>query len=186
MLLLNDRNARMTSLMVYCLAMLLNFFSGQVFAEGNDYQIELMIFAQNMPNSEVFEQTESQIKWPADLTELSVYKKADTMSLANAYAALSKDPVYKPVMHVAWLQTIAEGALSSPVHIQGGEGALNGFVRIQRGQTLQLMVDLEYVPDQVGSAALIYRLNENRRIKLDEIHYLDHPKFGVVAKVSRL
>lgn len=176
----------MTNLVVYCLAMLLNFFSGRVFAEGSDYQIELMIFAQNMPNSEVFEQTESQIKWPADLTELSVYKKADAISLADAYAALSKDPVYKPVMHVAWLQSIAEGALGSPVHIQGAEGVLNGFVRIQRGQTLQLIVDLEYMPGQVNGEALIYRLNENRRIKLDEVHYLDHPKFGVVAKISQL
>ncbi len=59
---------------------------------------------------------------------------------------------------------------------------MNGFVHIQRGQTLQLIVDLEYTPAQVNSEAFIYRLNENRRIKLNEVHYLDHPKFGVVAK----
>jgi hypothetical protein len=183
--LLNERNARMKNLMVYGLAMLLSFLSNRVLAEGNDYQIELMVFAQNMPNTEVFDQTESQIKWPAGLTELSTYKQADTMALADAYAALSKDPVYKPVIHIAWLQTIAEGASSSPVHIQA-EGTLNGFIRIQRGQTLQLIVDLEYAPGQANSEAFIYRLNENRRIKLNEVHYLDHPKFGVVAKISQL
>lgn len=184
--LLNDRNARMTRLMVYGLAMLLSFFSSQVSAGENNYQIELIVFAQNMPNTEVFEQTESQIEWPADLTELSAYKKAETLSLAGAYAALSKNPVYTPVMHIAWLQTVAEGASGSPVHIQSAEGVLNGFVHIQRGQTLQLVVDLEYTPAQIGSEALVYRLNENRRIKLSEVHYLDHPKFGVVAKVSQL
>jgi hypothetical protein len=175
----------MKNLMVYGLVMLLSFFSNRALAEGNDYQIELMVFAQDMPNTEVFDQTESQIKWPVGLTELSAYKQADTMALADAYAALSKDPVYKPVIHIAWLQTIAEGASSSPVHIQA-EGTLNGFIRIQRGQTLQLIVDLEYAPGQANSEAFIYRLNENRRIKLNEVHYLDHPKFGVVAKISQL
>jgi hypothetical protein len=184
--LLNDRNARIGKLMAYGLAILLSFFSSQICAEPHDYQIELIVFAQNMPNTEVFEQTESQIEWPADLTELSAYKKADTLSLGDAYAALSKDPVYTPVMHVAWLQTVAEGASGSPVHIQSAEGGLNGFVHIQRGQTLQLVVDLEYTPAQINNEALVYRLNENRRIKLNEVHYLDHPKFGVVAKVSQL
>lgn len=184
--LLIDRNVRVPNLMVYGWVMLSVFFSSQVSSQGDGYRIELMVFAQDMPNTEVFEQTESQIKWPADLSELSVYKKADTMALADAYAALSKDPVYQPVMHVAWIQAVAEGTLSSPVHIRSAEGALNGFVRIQRGQTLQLIADLEYAPDQANSEALVYRLNENRRIKLDEIHYLDHPKFGIVAKISPL
>lgn len=29
-----------------------------------------------------------------------------------------------------------------------------------------------------------YRLNQNRRIKLNEIHYFDHPKFGIIIQVS--
>lgn len=177
---------KIRSRMAYGLVMLLILFSGRVLSEGNDYRIELMIFSQNMPNTEVFEQTESQIQWPAGLTDLSAYKKADTMALADAYAALSKDPAYRAIMHVAWLQTVTEGALSRPVHIQNPEGTLNGFVRIQRGQTLQLIVDLEYAQRQGFNEALVYRLNESRRIKFNEVHYFDHPKFGVVAKVSPL
>lgn len=29
-----------------------------------------------------------------------------------------------------------------------------------------------------------YRLNQNRRIKLNEIHYFDHPQFGIIIQVS--
>jgi hypothetical protein len=31
-----------------------------------------------------------------------------------------------------------------------------------------------------------FRLAEKRRIKLDEKHFFDHPKFGVLMQVSRL
>lgn len=36
-----------------------------------------------------------------------------------------------------------------------------------------------------GTAGLQgYRLNQNRRIRLDEIHYFDHPMFGVIAIIT--
>jgi hypothetical protein len=37
-----------------------------------------------------------------------------------------------------------------------------------------------------GDSTVIYRLNEKRPIKLNDVYYLDHPKFGVIVKVSSL
>ena len=31
-----------------------------------------------------------------------------------------------------------------------------------------------------------FRLKENRRLKLNEKHFFDHPKFGLLMQVSRL
>ncbi len=48
-------------------------------------------------------------------------------------------------------------------------------------------MDLEYTGDVVDGEAfrtVVYRLKEKWRIKLNEIHYLDHPRFGVIAKVK--
>ena len=191
----------MLKIPVYLLAAVLGLFSSAVSAEGEAYQIDLLTFSQTMPNTEIFEQTVSQISWPADLTELSAYKEADNKTLAASYAALSNDAAYRPILYAAWVQHAPAGGLSAPVHIQGVDGDLDGYVQIRQGQGLQMTVDLELSSKRrsgsgaasaqaadlyVGDKAVIYRLNEKRPVKLNEIYYFDHPKFGVIVKISPL
>lgn len=178
----------MTKIMAYSLTAMLVFFSGRLLAEDGAYQIELIVFSQAMPNSEVFEQTASQIKWPAALTELSAYKKPGATMLNESYEALSKDPAYRPILHVAWVQPIGGGGLAAPVRIQGADGKLDGYFQMQHDQGLQMTVDLELDSRFDGDSGkpVIYRLNEKRFIKLNELYYLDHPKFGAVVKISLL
>ena len=178
----------MLKIMVYTLAAMLGLSSSPVLAEGGAYQIELIVFTQAMPNTEVFEQAASQTKWPPDLTELTAYKKPDATMLDDSYAALSKDPAYKPILHVAWIQPVVDGVQSAPVHIQGTDGKLSGYVQIIQGLGLQMMIDLELTANSGDGFVKsgVYRLNEKRAIKLNEVYYLDHPKFGVVAKISSL
>jgi hypothetical protein len=179
----------MIKIVACSLAAMLGFFSSPLLAEGGAYQIELIVFSQAMATSEMFDQAAQPTQWPSDLTELSAYKKPDTTTLDDSYAALSKDSAYKPIRHVAWIQpVVVEGGLSAPVHIQGAEGKLNGYVQLQQGQGLQMIVDLALTANSGDGSGktLIYRLNEKRPIKLNEVYYLDHPKFGVVAKISSL
>lgn len=170
----------MVKIMVFSLAAMLGFFSRPLLAEGGAYQIELMVFSQSTDSSEVFDQVTSQLKWPSGLTELTTYKRPDNTSLDDSYTALSKDSAYTPILHVAW---IGDG---SPVHIQGLGGKLDGYIQMQRDQGLQMTVDLELsaYSDIDGKKSLIYRLNEKRFIKPGEVYYLDHPKFGVIVKIS--
>lgn len=178
----------MLKIMIYGLTAMLGLFSGLALAEGDAYQIEVIIFSQAMPNTEVFDQTVSQINWPSDLTELSAYKKPENTTLDDSYAALSKDSTYRPILHVAWVQPIEEAGLSAPVHIQSVKNRLNGYIQMQHVQGLQMTVDLEFtsnVGDNSGES-LVYRLTEKRPIKPNEVYYLDHPKFGVIVKVIGL
>ena len=59
---------------------------------------------------------------------------------------------------------------------------LNGWVKVQRGNLLHIITDLEFSPPQ--PEGVIYRLNEKRRVLLNEVHYLDHPMIGALVKVS--
>ncbi len=151
------------------------------------YKIELVIFAQDMPNTEVFDQTESRIAWPRNLLNQSAYQQVDSanMRLHGSYDQLARGQNYKALMHLAWMQSVRANRLSSAVQISNAEGTINGFFRLQRGNLIQMIVDIEYSPDTYGDG-LIYRLHEKRRFKLNEIHYLDHPKFGILARVSPL
>ncbi len=150
-------------------------------AEQRLYKIELLIFSQDMPTTEAFDQSESHIKWPQQRVDLSVYRQVNSQSLSlnNSAARLARSQNYQPIMHVAWIQPVKSNSLSRAVKITNAEASINGFFRMQRGHLLHMIVDLEYSKDSV-----IYRLNEKRRFKLNETHYFDNPKFGVIARVS--
>jgi len=150
-------------------------------AESKSYKIELLVFAQDKPSSEVFDQYDSQIQWPTRLVDISKFPQAP-LSLTGIRAKLQRTVGYHPLLHTAWIQAIGSNRISTAVHFTNNSGTVNGFFRIQRGHYLHLITDLEYTPD----GSLIYRLNEKRRFKLKEIHYLDHPRFGVIVRVYPL
>jgi len=71
---------------------------------------------------------------------------------------------------------------------------LRGTVRIYENQLVFAEVDLQFsslpttvrVPEgAVLSRPQVYRISEKRRIKLNEVHYFDHPYFGALIRVSR-
>ncbi len=152
-------------------------------AQYRSYKMELLIFAQytdtDTDTDEVFDQAQSEIQWPDKILWLSQLNKA-SHSLEGIRKKLDADSRYRTLMHVAWTQSVGPNRKGRAVKIQNISDSVNGFFRIQRGSYLHLITDLEYKADGLK----YYRLNEKRRIKLREIHYLDHPKFGVFARVT--
>jgi len=70
---------------------------------------------------------------------------------------------------------------------------LDGIVTLMLSRYVHLEFDLVYrerlfpaPADYSGSAARLYRLEERRRVRRpDEMHYFDHPRFGVIAQLRR-
>ena len=152
-------------------------------AAGRLYKIELLIFSQNTPNSEVFDQTRSKIRWPSKVVNRSAYQQVSSkhLSLKGSYSQLAGAKGYQPLMHVAWVQSVSANSYSRAVKIKNPAGTINGFFRLQRGSLVHMVADIEYSP-----RSTVYRLNEKRRFKFNETHYFDHPKFGILARVSPL
>lgn len=80
---------------------------------------------------------------------------------------------------------------------QINENFVNGTLSLTRGRYLHMSLDLLYqrqpnAPQlfsffgfsNAGNSPEIYRLTQTRRLKRGEIHYFDHPKFGVIAVVT--
>ena len=78
---------------------------------------------------------------------------------------------------------------------------IDGTVRLRGGHFLYLDIDLAYflnaLPESMINSAMINenvtnqlsdhtRLSESRKVKLNELHYFDHPLFGVITWVRRL
>lgn len=125
------------------------------------------------------------------------------LELAAVAGALARDPGYQVLRHVAWRQPgfgvegapavhlLALGAPRPPeAHpVANGETAmladavppasrLEGFVALRVGRYLYLDVDLLYRTRDAAAT-----LSEHRRLRLGELHYFDHPLYGVLAAV---
>ena len=87
-----------------------------------------------------------------------------------------------PVLeHLAWRQ-VPRGR-GSEAWYTVGSGRLSGLVRITRGRYLHFDADL-YLRDP-GSAN-VRRVHLYRRMRSDELHYVDHPLLGIVIRADRL
>lgn len=96
--------------------------------------------------------------------------------------------------------------LQFPVESTRGEDGLyrslnflfDGTIRIRSSLYLHVDVDMAYFRTpavsslvdgssgtDIGHAAYV-GIRESRRIKLNELHYFDHPMFGIILQVSRL
>ena len=105
--------------------------------------------------------------------------------------ALQQSSGYRVLFHRAWRQ-VASGrdtVAAYPVHslVSGGDRSVEGNIRLVLERYLHLDVDLLQLSARgagaVGSAP-VYQLKEQRRIRSGELHYFDHPRFGMIARVT--
>ena len=90
--------------------------------------------------------------------------------------------------------------LPTPAHVQQTRNELNGYIRLILSRYLHAEVDLIYTTGlQDGNVAIdtanpeaavqaippvMYRLQESRRMRSTEVHYLDHPVIGMIILVT--
>jgi hypothetical protein len=98
---------------------------------------------------------------------------------------LRRSRKYRPLAHVGWTQpgfprTEAKYfPLSSLVDPSTG---VVGQVALSRGRYLHLTLDLVFAPPEETGERYVVR--QTRRMRSNERHYFDHPKFGVIAIIT--
>ena len=134
----------------------------------------------------------------------------DERELGELYRRLANADGYQPLLHVAWQQPGYEPDASQPLdlaRLAELPGRLRGEARLYRSRFLHLVLDLELwsapggdrlappaprrplygVAEPEPLAALepdVYRLSERRKLRSGELHYYDHSRYGVLAKVT--
>lgn len=127
------------------------------------------------------------------------FEPSNTFLLASEDGRLQRSNVYRVVFHRAWIQPVPDRDRLRPVLIQirepsGGPPRIEGIIGVTRGRYLHLDAKLWYAvqPTQTTTAMdsnvaeepLYMELREQRRMRSGELHYLDHPKIGVLARVD--
>jgi hypothetical protein len=116
--------------------------------------------------------------------------------LDNISNALQQSRGYSVLFHRAWRQlaTGREAAAAYPVHsLVSGNSGIEGNVRLVLERYLHLDVNLMLMSSRGTGGAVysdgpgsvpVYELREQRRIRSGELHYFDHPRFGMIARVT--
>lgn len=119
---------------------------------------------------------------PASFPSLPAAK----MKLTAIEDTIRRSRAYQPVAHVGWTQPgYARNAaryLSVNSLVPASSG-LQGQIAVTRGRYLHLTLDLVMDGAATGEGSR-YVLRQTRRMRSNERHYIDSPKFGVIAVIT--
>jgi hypothetical protein len=128
--------------------------------------------------------------------------------LDPVYQRLVRLDAYNPALQLAWTQGARPRTVAQPYFISTADTrvtGISGTVKLSKERYLHLELDLAFRPDAIGLAEpgfrvdpvtrrdmpgglppVAYRIKGSRRVRAAEIHYFDHPKFGVIASVREI
>ena len=136
-------------------------------------------------------------------------------TMTDIASRLERLDVYRPIMHFGWTQVTRPEEMTRPIELrelaEPADG-LDGSFTLYLSRYLHLVVDLSIegpadladplaIDDSVrvsrdddaapgyGTADLSpvrFRIFEGRIFKSGDLRYFDHPKFGVLAKITRV
>lgn len=142
--------------------------------------------------------------------------RSDEYTMGDIMSRLRRLDVYDPVMHFGWTQTTWPEEETRPIDLGSMgrlPAGLGGTLKLYLSRFLHLVVDLQLdAPESANGMSdrsdrmsgygdyrtlnalgeideprpIRYRINENRIFRSGELRYFDHPKFGVLAKVTRV
>ena len=90
---------------------------------------------------------------------------------------------WSPILHFGWRQPAESREEAGAMSVAGNRlgAAVTGTVRLSLDRFLRLEVDLELDP----ATGELYAMDQGRRLRSGQVHYFDHPQFGVIAVVNR-
>ena len=102
---------------------------------------------------------------------------------------------YEPVMHFGWTQATYPAELTRDVALSSltrPAAGFDGSFKLYLSRFLHLVVDLSLnapASDRVDmfeqAGPVRFRIEEDRIFRSGELRYFDHPKFGVLARITR-
>jgi len=129
---------------------------------------------------------------PLSVTWLS----EENLNLTAERNALGRSSRYRPLAYLAWRQAVYDRSRAQPMTLPAPGNTRNsyvdGTVKVAVERYLHLYLDLQLhlpagtVQVETGQASELpeIRLTEKRRMRSQEMHYFDNPRFGVIALIT--
>ncbi len=128
----------------------------------------------------------------------------EQLRLIEVWEALHRSKNYRPLLHKGWWQPDLGRAKTQPVYLSAAAepppntpvaaaiALVEGRVAVYLQNYLHLSLDVIYrraLPSTANPGDSLhippkhYRLQATRRIRFDQLHYIDHPLFGVLLQI---
>lgn len=170
-------------------------------SSSTNYEVEVLVFETQLPELEGSEQW-TRASRETEPKAITVETAAPSSEFANAMAAMRNDGRYKVLLHKRWAQAAEAKSSGPPILLNTGDNQLDGTFRFYLSRFLHVEMNLTFQPQTTSTGALgsptasptttnataegppVFVINEQRRIKSNELNYFDHPKFGVLVRVT--
>ena len=139
---------------------------------ARDYKVEVLVF-ENLTPSRAYE-PHTYVAPKAMSSKATTWSIQPTM-LGEQASEIKNSSNYKLLHHYSWGQESLPSSQSAAFQI--ADEQTNGWLKVYATQLLYANIDIDFNG---------YRMTEKRRLKLNEKHFFDHPKFGLLMQVSRL
>jgi hypothetical protein len=159
--------------------------------EARTYDVELVIFRHLGPggtpeqlNAITATDVHEGEAPAADASEVSYPKlPPQRLKLSGSFDAMRRNRAYQPLAHLAWSQPAFDRANAKFVNLAtlGAGTELQGRVALTRGRYLHLTL---HVTLQVPGEEARHTIKHTRRMRSGERHYIDHPRFGILAVIT--
>ena len=90
---------------------------------------------------------------------------------------------------LAWQQPVPERGNPQPIYVNLSNGELQGHLAVTLGRYLhtQATLWLEPTPTAPTSDPAAYaQLDQSQRMRSGELHYFDHPLFGLLVRIDKV
>ena len=161
------------------------------------YDVQVLIFSHITP------QTIQSQQWPVVSPNNQIISTAETahpaFDLKREKKALQRNPVYKILLDAHWQKTWRGENESITIPLIGGnhQSQLQGTMTITLGHyfdvdTKLMLTEPTPLLQQLASNGFFnhwnqpyfnFQLSENRRMRSNELNYLNHPLMGVLIKI---
>ncbi len=193
------------------LSLITGLMAIQTHAKAANYTIEVIVFENLALKGWTEERWPDEIKLPNTQNSVSLsapqksrlHLKKRKTQLNNVAAKVAKN--YRILFHKAWSQNAYSPKKTPSVLIENdhaGSTRLLGTVKLYKTRFAHVQFDLEIdrrIPSKVREAMAQnqqidlsdlpshwrFNLVESRKIKPGELHYIDHPLFGILVKIHK-
>lgn len=150
------------------------------------YEIEVLVFETQLPDLEGAELW-TYIERPSETAQSAAPKEMPpTEDFTKIAEALGTDGRYRVMLHRRWVQPAEPKSSGPAVALTTWDRELDGTLKFYLSRFLHVELNLLFQPQTTaigGDAAPSYVISEQRRVRSNDLHYFDHPKFGALVRV---